>query len=137
MKPNIQSIWIRAGQIGLLVFNISFAVMALYFIFKGGTKTDASSGLEYKDFVSIMLTALSVMIALGAIFVAILAIWSYNNFKALVEQAAEKKAQECVGSWLEKEAPGVVREQLGFLNDATLGTGNDAKAADDMGENAG
>ena len=39
----------RGLNILLVLFNITFAVMALYFIFKGGVVTPQSTALEYKD----------------------------------------------------------------------------------------
>jgi hypothetical protein len=127
------------------LFNLAFAVLAVFFIFRGGVKSNPSNGLEYKDFISILLTGLSVMIAIGAIFIAVLAIWSYSHFKALTEASAEKaasaaasaKAEELVSIWLSTEAPAVVRKNVDLLTDATLGTGDDAAAADDTGRQAG
>ncbi len=127
------------------LFNLAFAVLAVFFIFRGGVKSNPSNGLEYKDFISILLTGLSVMIAIGAIFIAVLAIWSYSHFKALTEASAEKaasaaasaKAEELVSIWLSTEAPAVVRKNVDLLTDATLGTGDDAAAADDIGRQAG
>jgi uncharacterized membrane protein YidH (DUF202 family) len=136
-----ETAWVRVGNFCLLIFNLAFAVLALFFIFRGGVKTDPSAGLEYKDFVSILLTGLSVMIAIGAIFIAVLAIWSYNHFKTLTEASAEKaaseKAEEMVLSWLSNEAPAVVRKHVDLLTDATLGNGDDDTAADDIGKEAG
>ena len=39
----------RGLNILLVLFNITFAVMGLYFIFKGGVVTPQSTALEYKD----------------------------------------------------------------------------------------
>lgn len=141
MGRRSESAWVRVGNVCLLAFNLAFAVLALFFIFRGGVKADPSAGLEYKDFISILLTGLSVMIAIGAIFIAVLAIWSYSHFKTLTEASAEKaasaKAEGMVSEWLATEAPAVVRKNVELLTDATLGSGDDVAAADDMGREAG
>jgi hypothetical protein len=87
----------RAGQVLLTLFNIAFAIMALYFIFKGGVSTSESPGLEWKDFVTILLTALAVMIALSAIFVAGAAVWTYKEAMEIVRVTADKAAREVAG----------------------------------------
>ncbi|MEE1655777.1 hypothetical protein VB618_06190 [Microvirga sp. CF3062] len=49
--------------------------------------------LEYADFVSILLTGLGLMIALGAFFIAIMAVWGYKEAKELVVRTAEDRAK--------------------------------------------
>jgi hypothetical protein len=82
----------------MVLLNIAFAIMALYFIFRGGVVTPASQPLEYKDFVSILLTALGVMIAVAALFVAFFAIWGYKSAKELISEIAEKAARDTAQS---------------------------------------
>lgn len=137
---NGESALIRAGRVFLLFFNISFAVMALYFIFKGGVRVLPDQSLEYKDFISILLTGLSVMIAIGAIFLAVLAIWSYAHFKQLTVEAAEKAASDVAGdkvtAWLSAEAPHIIRKHVDMIKDTSLGRDDDEGAADAIGEQA-
>lgn len=57
------------------------------------------------------------------------------------EREAQKMAKACadayIKKWLAEDAPGIIRERVDLIVDATLGTGNDAKAADDLGKEAG
>lgn len=52
-----------------------------------------SSSVEYKDFVSIVLTAASLMIALLAFALAALAIWGYREIRSQLLKAAIKSAR--------------------------------------------
>jgi hypothetical protein len=136
MNKSEESILLRAGRVLILLFNVAFFVMALYFVFKGGVRTEASSALEYKDFISILLTGLSVMIAVGAILIAVLAIWSYSHFRTLAIEAAEKTAKSTVDGWLADQAPSIIRKHVDLLKDTSLGSENDEIAADEIGKGA-
>ena len=49
---------------------------------------------------------------------------------------AKACADEYIREWLSKEGPGIVRERVDLILDASLGSGNDAEAADAIGEEA-
>lgn len=49
---------------------------------------------------------------------------------------AKACADEYIRDWLSKEAPGIIRERVDFILDATLGSGNDSEAADEIGKEA-
>lgn len=57
------------------------------------------------------------------------------------EREARIMAKECardyITKWLAEEAPGIVREQVDMITNASLGPGNDAMAADAIGKEAG
>jgi len=65
--------------------------------------------------------------------------WGYY-IKVRAEHEAREIAKNCADSyireWLAEEAPGIIRRHVGLLGDATIGNGDDEKAADDIGENA-
>lgn len=83
----------RGFQVLLTVFNLAFAVLAMYFIMKGGVVTPESAGLDWKDFVTILLTALTVMVAIGALFIAVLAVWTYKDLRETVMRIAKETAE--------------------------------------------
>lgn len=95
------------------------------------------------------LAALSTAFTYGSIMLAILALIAGFAWAKIVAAHAEKEARveaqkvakECadeyIGEWLSKEAPGIIRERVDFILDTTLGSGNDAEAADELGEKAG
>lgn len=52
------------------------------------------------------------------------------------QKAAKERADEYIQEWLAKDAPSIIRQRVDFILDATLGSGNDAEAADDIGKEA-
>jgi hypothetical protein len=100
----------KAAFAVLTLANVSLALLMTYYLFRGGVITPASAPLEYKDFVAILLTALGVMIALGALLIAVLAVWTYKNAMELITAAADKAARERVDLIL----PGLVEDQMRF-----------------------
>src|SRR4051794_14140465 len=82
----------RAFQVLLTIFNIAFFWMAKFFIWKGGVTTPHSEPIEYKDLVAILLTGIAVMIAIAAVFLAVLAIWTYREAMTLIERVARETA---------------------------------------------
>jgi hypothetical protein len=89
--------------------------------------------------------SLSTAIAWGSVVVAIMAFFGALTWGKVVTMRAEKEAREeakkcakeLIDKWLADEAPGIIRERVDLIIDATLGAGNDAKAADDIGKEAG
>lgn len=49
---------------------------------------------------------------------------------------AKACADDYIKDWLAREAPGIIRQRVDFILDATLGPGNDAEAADAIGKEA-
>lgn len=47
---------------------------------------------------------------------------------------AKADAQNYIDKWLAEKAPGIIRERVDFIIDATIGSGDDATAAEDLGE---
>lgn len=86
------------------------------------------------------LSSLSTAIAWGAIVIAIILFVAGLAWGKVVTAAAEKEAREeakrCAERWLTEEAPKIVRQYVENISGATL-AGNDAKAADELGEQAG
>lgn len=67
----------------LIFFNVFFFI---------GIRNPTSGMMEYKDFVSILLTAVTVVIAVLAFGVAGLAIWGYREFMSRAEETAKNAA---------------------------------------------
>lgn len=114
---------------------ITLVLLACILVFKNvlGPSTKDASSLDYRDFVSILVAALGVMIAVFTVMISILAIWGYNNIQVTAKETAEKIVKE----WLGSEAPELIQKQVDLLTDTTLGPGNDGTAADDIGNQAG
>jgi hypothetical protein len=88
----------------IAIFNVA-SILVLFWLFMIGhfgqrpsspwdlfKSNPPASGIEYKDFISILLTALGLMIALLATFMALAAIWGFNVLKEATEIAAKKEA---------------------------------------------
>lgn len=54
------------------------------------TQSAEKPALEYSDFVSIMLTGVSVILAVLAIVIAVLALWGYSQFKEMTQKASKE-----------------------------------------------
>ena len=103
----------KAFAIVWFLFTAAVAVIALYIIWKGGFRHVETQGIEYKDFISILLTALGVMIALAALLVAMLAVWTYKNAMELITDASRKAARERV----DEVVPDLVEDALRFARE--------------------
>lgn len=91
------------------------------------------------------LAALSTAFTFGSIILAILVVLVGLAWGKIVAASAEREAKqvakdcadEYIREWMAKEAPGIIRSQVDLLNDATIGDGDDADAADEIGKEAG
>ena len=90
------------------------------------------------------LAMLSTAFTFGSIVLAILLVFAGLAWGKIVAAAAEKEAKqaakECaedyIVKWMADEAPAIIRKQVDLLNDATIGDGDDAQAADEIGKEA-
>lgn len=86
------------------------------------------------------LAALSTSFTFGSILLAVLALiagftWG-KIIAASAKDEAQKAAKECAEEWMAKHGPRIIKTHVEFINDATVGKGDDAKAADDIGKEA-
>jgi hypothetical protein len=77
-----------------IVITLTGWIFAGLFYFKPSLSLGASQEVEYKDFISILLTALAVMIAILATTFAIAAVWGYAALKEEVVKASKAEARE-------------------------------------------
>lgn len=95
------------------------------------------------------LAALSTAFMYGSILLALIAllgalawgilvkIWAEREARAEAIKVAKECADAYINKWLAEEAPGIIRARVDLIHDATLGSGNDDTAADDLGAGAG
>jgi len=97
------------------------------------------------DAMAIALTAQSNAIAWGAVVLGVIVVvvglaWG-KTIAAHAEREARVMAKSCaedyIAKWLAEEAPGIIRERVDLIVDASLGSSDDATAADDLGAQAG
>ncbi len=85
---------------------------------------------------------------LGVIFAVVGWAWgktiaaeAEREARTIAEREARTMAKSCaedyITKWLAEEAPGIIRDRVDMINDATLGSGDDGKAAFDLGAQAG
>lgn len=77
----------------VLALNGAFALFLIYFISRGWG-SPGGAPLEYKDFISIILSALAVMLAALTLFVAVAAIWGFAALREEARSSAEQEARE-------------------------------------------
>jgi hypothetical protein len=82
----------------LFCWNIALSILLGYLVWKGGYQAVSSQGIEYKDFVAILLTAVIVMVAVAALFVGAAAVWTYKEGMELIRTTADKAAREVASS---------------------------------------
>ena len=86
------------------------------------------------------LAALSTAFVYGSILLAVLVViagFAWAKFVAHeAKEMAKADAATYIAKWLAEKAPGLIREHVELLQDATLGTGDDDVAADDIGREA-
>ena len=89
--------------------------------------------------------SLSLAFTWGTIILAVIALigavaWGWF-VKGWAEKEARIEAERCaklkIDEWLAVQAPQIVRRHFDNLQDATLGNGDDAQAADEIGKEAG
>ncbi len=77
---------------------------------------------------------------LAAVAIAAAIAWGWF-VKGWAEKEAQKEAKKCadtyIADWLANEAPAIVRQHVEYLSDATVGSGDDGDAADEIGKAAG
>lgn len=81
------------ANILFLCANVFLFGLAGYFVATRGI-SPPPIGWEYKDLLTIILTALAALLAAIAIFIGILAIWGYASIRDAAMRAAESKAEE-------------------------------------------
>jgi len=78
-----------SNNIPWIYLNIFLAAVLFYLIIRGGLVPDPG-GIEFKDLITIILTAIAVLLAAVTIFIGVLAVWGYSS----IREAATKIAQE-------------------------------------------
>lgn len=105
------------------------------------------------DAIAVSLTSQANSIAFGSAVIALVVALAGFAWGKIVVASAEREAREAaetaakevakdtanayISQWLAEKAPGIIRERVDLILDATLGSEPDAKAADDLGEQAG
>jgi hypothetical protein len=85
----------RSAIAFLIAFNIALGVLVLYFLMRGyQPPPKETQTIEYKDFISILLTGLAVMMAVGTIMIAAAAVWGFEAIRKEVRISADAVARE-------------------------------------------
>jgi hypothetical protein len=84
---------VRATNVFLLLFNIALSALLIYCLWSNRwPPISEARGIEYKYFISILLTALAVMIAVATILIAVAAIWGFAVLREEARSSAERIA---------------------------------------------
>jgi hypothetical protein len=91
--------------------------------------------VEYKDFVSILLTAIAVMIGVAAVFAAFAAIWGFDLLRREIVKTATEAAERAAAARVNELVPGLVDKAIEFEREVP-GTEAD-KIAEEFGKEKG
>ena len=86
----------------------------------------------------------ALIVAVISLLVAIILFVGGLAWGKVIAQNAEREARDMakvyaedhISKWLANSAPGIIRERVDLIIDATLGPDNDADAADEIGKGA-
>jgi hypothetical protein len=114
-------LWRSIKIVGTLI-NVAVWVVAIYFLFSrsahqrwfGFPSVGEGPSVEYKDFVSILLTVLAVMIGVAAFIVALVAIWGIAEGRKMLESIARDIAEQAAIKRVNDLVPRMVDEALAF-----------------------
>lgn len=126
----------------------SMAVEACSKMVEAATRTcnpTAATPAPNWDAMATSFASLSNAFAWGSLIVAVMAFIMALAWGRIVTARAEKEARaeakncanELIEKWLAEEAPQIISRNMQILQDATVGQGDDAKAADEIGKAAG
>src|SRR4051812_34874754 len=88
----------------MVTFLIGLVLIALNVMFLGETRiTHPENSIEYKDLISIILTAVTVVLAALAIGIAILAVWGYRELITNINRRMETLAQDQIRAYIQGE----------------------------------
>jgi predicted RNase H-like nuclease len=104
---------LRAFQIVGWCFVVALALVAAFALAGNGITSDHPV-VEYKDFVSILLTAIAVMIGIGAVAAAFAAIWGFELLRREIVKAAAEIAAKAAEEKIDEVVPGLVEKALKF-----------------------
>ena len=99
----------RWGNRALFFMNLSLCIMFLW-IFSTRSLTP-STGIEYKDLIVIVLTAVAVLLAAVTLFVGALAIYGYATLRDLAERTAKDTAERVAPAAAAREAEVILHQQ--------------------------
>jgi len=85
----------RATIAFLICFNVALGILVVWFLSRGyQPHLKEAQTIEYKDFISILLTGLAVMIAVATIMLAAAAVWGFEAIRKEAKASAENVARE-------------------------------------------
>lgn len=102
---------VRWGNRLLLGLNAVVLLAGLWVVGAFGLQHD-QRGWTYQDLVAVLLTAIGVLLAIVALFVAVLAIWGYSALKEAAAEVAAKKAER-VADKVAREVAGPIAARAG------------------------
>jgi len=118
---------IRALQVTALFLICAVSIVSMYAFTNGSLAGARPPVVEYKDFVTILLTALAVMIAVATFMGALAAVWGFTVLRDEAHRAAEAAAEKVAKAHVESTVPRLVEEAMNFAGQSK-GTKADAVA---------
>lgn len=87
---------------------------AIYHITNQGETAQLAKGaMEYADYVSIMLTSVSVILAVLALLIGLLALWGYSQFKDMTQKASQQHLETMLkDGWLKEKFESLIIKHI-------------------------
>lgn len=118
----------RALNVVVAMFGCALFIMVFHFIAKGDLEKPSAPVIEYKDFVTILLTSLAVMIAVATVIAALIAIWGFDFIqratKTSAENVAREHAEKIAQARVEAMLPALVQDAVRFETQNLSGSAN-------------
>ncbi len=100
----------RGFQFFMFILNLAVIATLVFLAWNSGWTFDkGSSSIEYKDFVSILLTALGVMVTILGLFLAALAIYGFEAIRQEARAIAKNEAARVAKETAQPVARGVAQ----------------------------
>lgn len=124
MARSVQCLAVNLLRAGTGIFLGILALIALAWVLFKAASIPSVHTISFDSYLSIMLTALGVMVATFAILVGLAAIWGYAGLKDYVREMAIKKVDEAMDAHLKKYPDATkmiatlerLREQADFID---------------------
>lgn len=126
----------KSSNLLFFYFNV-FALIVLIILIYRSSFHPSLDGMEYKDFISIILTALAALLAAVTIIIALVGAWGYNSIRDNATRVAESVAAqtaENVAARTAKEVAEIIATRV--AETTARHTAAENPAADDREESA-
>ena len=117
---------LRTPDVGFLLFALGLLtgviVDAFYLTATGRSFLIQGQSMEYKDYISIILTATTVILAVLAVFIGALTVWGYSQFSIMIQNSSRDHIKDLLskGEFAERIQSIIISTTKDELKDGAL-----------------